>query len=121
MSYITPAECLQPNGLFSSLDTLDHCFNQAAYGNPEGNSSAPCNASTVSPLVQLFDTCMQNYCQQEDKELRGCPYTSISTTICNQDGSIYFEQLPNLCDSVSASVNADIGGIGVSTFLMIGP
>jgi len=110
------AECLQPKQFFSSGAAITQCFNLAAYG--KFNNSGSCNESAASPLVHLFDTCMQNYCQHEDQELGGCNYTSISTSICSGDDYIW---QPLLCDKVSTSVNADIGGIGVSTLLITGP
>jgi hypothetical protein len=109
------AECLQPNQFFSSGSAISQCLNLAAYGNAF-NTSGFCNESAASPLVNLFDTCMQNYCQHEDKELGGCNYTSISTTICR-----YGDIWDTLCNNVSASVNADIGGIGVSSLLITSP
>jgi hypothetical protein len=114
------AKCLQPTLFFSSGNTIDQCLSLAAYGNAYEiyddevvyGINSYCNTSAASPLVQLFDTCMQNYCQQEDEELGGCNYTSISTTICSNN-SIWL----TLCGNVSASVNADIGGIGVSPLI----
>jgi hypothetical protein len=110
------AECLQPNQFFSSGWAITQCLNLAAYGDAS-NTSGFCNESAASPLVNLFDTCMQNYCQHEDKELGGCNYTSISTAICSDDGIF----ATTLCNNVSASVNADIGGIGVSSLLITSP
>jgi hypothetical protein len=107
---------LQPKQFFSSGAAITQCFTLAAYG--KFNNSGSCNESAASPLVHLFDTCMQNYCQHEDQELGGCNYTSISTSICSGDDDIW---QPLLCDKVSTSVNADIGGIGVSTLLITGP
>jgi hypothetical protein len=110
------AECLQPKQFFSSGAAISQCFNLAAYGNAF-NPRGSCNESAASPLVHLFDTCMQNYCQHEDQELGDCNYTSISTSICSDDDGIWH----TLCDKVSTSVNADIGGIGVSSLLITGP
>lgn len=110
------AACLDPRFLFLSDISILWC-NNIAY------ISEPCNLSYINQMIDIANSCLQQYCEFADPNLEGCPLTNFSYAssddACNQDSSIgpmeSMLQSPQICGNLLKSVNSDLGGVGVST------
>lgn len=91
------------------------------------NSTLP-NSNAFNDFVVLVDGCMNQYCEDPSPDVGGCPYkgirdfrmldaTELGTLHGTQEyGSKWLRWYSeNLCSDTIATVNADIGGIGVSS------
>lgn len=62
---------------------MEDCSGLVGYAAALESNGASCNAGAASsPVIQAIDTYMQKYFQYPDKALGGCPYQSLSATIC---------------------------------------
>lgn len=113
--------CTTPEMLFSTWSTVAGCLNWKfsesehdihEISRPEFNRSH-------NIAIGLLNNCMEEYCDSEDPNLRGCPYRNISLPGKDAAGvSIIepFETVSGACSNAARKVNPDLGGPGVSDF-----
>jgi hypothetical protein len=110
--------CLSPRLFFSEYALMDDCDTifTGAY-----NDSSNCDLDFVQRALDLTNGCLQQYCENPDPELGGCPYKNltISQFSCDNDDNGPVDMLMELsCNNVIKTVNPDIGGVGVSRVLL---
>lgn len=124
--------CTTPELLFSSSDIFTECLFIGQTGSNISDSSlsnlhaSPDFNNTIISTVDAIDSCMQQYCKEPDEQLGGCPYHNITgalDAIYEDINTVYWERgklLPRFeatgACNVLSTVNADIGGPGVSFF-----
>ena len=125
--------CLDPGYQFSSPKTILGCdrfswivdFDQTA-----SHAHLSCNETYANAVLDLLNGCLEQYCEDDNKndELGGCPTNKVkfSEVMCGNFDSksphgVMWSILTmadwrnaDVCTSLVRTVNADIGGIGVS-------
>ena len=124
--------CLDPGYQFNSSLNIRGCDQFSSiqdFDATVSQSHSQCNETYVNAVLDLFNGCMEQYCQDEhiDEDLGGCAITNIdfSQAMCggsnsNNQGGVMTSILTmtdpktvSVCKSLVRTVNADIGGIGV--------
>jgi hypothetical protein len=82
------------------------------------------NSMNSSRIVDIFDGCLQQYCQSPLPELGGCgsfvkSNVSHLTMALNTPGK--WGGLNQLCEGLNQDVNSDIGGAGVNSLSIRSP
>ena len=117
--------CTDPRILFSNEDIFAGCLHGKQASDPQLNPSFDSDRLLfeLNGTITLVDTCMQEYCTRYEISginANGCPYISLSGAIEQQsqpdqnDLADLFVSETGACN-VSRTINADIGGPGVSS------
>jgi hypothetical protein len=105
-----PQQCLSPVTAFQSQNVVT-CMDAINVG----NLRVDLNITPWSPVSEILDDCMNQYCSYTDQNVGGCPYHGISFDFFfSFDSDVYGDTDELLCKNVDNKVNPDLGGIGVS-------
>lgn len=102
-----PQQCLSPVTAFQSQN-LPTCMKEVS----SGLWWAAQNITPWNPVVEIFDSCMSQYCNYADHSVGGCPYYGLSLGFFS--GALELGDDQWICKNVDNNVNPYIGGIGVS-------
>lgn len=105
--------CLDPKIAFKNLDTFVNCVDLWGDRNYYSRSSIARNKD--NPFVQVFDSCIAEYCQFPQSDLGGCSNRGYLDSLSDETIDIHLRSSLSAleCDVVNRDVDADIAGPGV--------